>query len=378
MPLFQWFRKLEKRYALSFLGFLLALVFGALAIYTSFFQERKPNLKYEILSNTPVLDIHEQLSKLSIVYAGRDIKESGQSLSVMTIRIINDGQQDILKSHYDENDPVGLAIVNGEIIETPELLYASNSYLQNNLRVMPETSYKIRFSNVILERGEFFILKLLIIQTGASIPPDVGPVGKVAGIKEIEVTRPYKENFKQSFWIHTFGGNWLVQIIRIIAYTILSILALLSLIGLSSIAEKVKRRLLVKKFKKEFRVTPSVSNNLLFDRYIRKGEGELYDFESLFLSLFPKEGEENKRVYRMIWPSKENDMVEIGLLNRSDSGLKINNEAQDIFDKFMGFLRMRHRLENLDNRQLRRINDYFSATGEMPKEVQPREILPYN
>jgi hypothetical protein len=44
-------RELDKLFAWSFAGFLLAIIFGAISIYLGFFQERKPNLKFDVISN---------------------------------------------------------------------------------------------------------------------------------------------------------------------------------------------------------------------------------------------------------------------------------------------------------------------------------------
>jgi hypothetical protein len=135
MSIFNSIRTLDNKFAWSFVGVLLALVFGGIGVYAGFFYERKPDVTFEVISNTPVFDVRENVSKLEVLFAGNNIKQSGQALRVITLRVINNGQQDILKTFYDENDPLGFSVVSGSLVEPPQLLYASNDYLARNLKL---------------------------------------------------------------------------------------------------------------------------------------------------------------------------------------------------------------------------------------------------
>lgn len=46
--------RLDKKYAWSLLGFVLAVIFGALSIYTEFIRDRRPQLRFEIISEENV------------------------------------------------------------------------------------------------------------------------------------------------------------------------------------------------------------------------------------------------------------------------------------------------------------------------------------
>jgi hypothetical protein len=72
----------DKKYAWSLLGFALAVVFGAVLIYTEFIRERRPELRFERVSNTSVLDVRERLGNLEILYDGEDIQKAQKSLRV--------------------------------------------------------------------------------------------------------------------------------------------------------------------------------------------------------------------------------------------------------------------------------------------------------
>ncbi len=87
---------LDKRYAWSLLGFVLAILFGALTVYTEFLRDRRPELRFEVLSDASVLDVREKLGNLEILYDGVDIQKAKKSLRVIVVRIINLGPDDIL------------------------------------------------------------------------------------------------------------------------------------------------------------------------------------------------------------------------------------------------------------------------------------------
>lgn len=134
MQIITTLQNIEHKFSWSFIGFLLAIIFGLLTIYIGFLKESRPNLRFEILSNTSVLDVKEELTNLEIIYDGIDINKLNQSIRLIVFRVINVGQDDILKGYYDENDLFGFSIKNGKIIKT-EILNASNDYLDRSVHI---------------------------------------------------------------------------------------------------------------------------------------------------------------------------------------------------------------------------------------------------
>ena len=188
MGLFSKFRELETKYALTFVGCVLALVFGIPTIYTTFFQKTKPGLRFEVLSSANVFDINEDVGKLDVLFNGINLREKQQTLALATVKISNDGVAPILKSAYDENAPVGVEVSGGEIAKA-ELLRASNSYLATNLNFRSISTSVAVFSPVIIEPGDAFWVKVLVLHKEKTAI-DVKATGKVAGIKEIAVVGP--------------------------------------------------------------------------------------------------------------------------------------------------------------------------------------------
>jgi hypothetical protein len=103
----------DKKYAWSLLGFALAVVFGAVLIYTEFIRERRPELRFERVSNTSVLDVRERLGNLEILYDGEDIQKAQKSLRVAVLRIVNDGSEDIHKNDFDDKAPLRFSVSDG-------------------------------------------------------------------------------------------------------------------------------------------------------------------------------------------------------------------------------------------------------------------------
>ena len=125
---------IDKKFAWSFLGFLLAAVFGLLSIYTEFWKEEKPKLEFEIVSNTPVLSVRERIDDLEVLYKSQDIAKTGKSLSVVIVRAINNGSTSILKSAYDNDFPIGVKVESGSLIRA-DISTASSLYLTRGIEI---------------------------------------------------------------------------------------------------------------------------------------------------------------------------------------------------------------------------------------------------
>ena len=108
-------RNLDQKYPSSFLGLvvgiialMVGIIIGFLGIYLTLFYEKKPEILFDVISNYRVYDIRENIGSLQISFEGENIKEKGLTLSLITIRIANTSRVDILKTFFDEKDPLGL------------------------------------------------------------------------------------------------------------------------------------------------------------------------------------------------------------------------------------------------------------------------------
>ena len=357
MKLGKWLGELNKKVAWSFIGVIFALVFGILSVYSIFFQEKRTSLGFDVLSNTSVLDVREEIGKLEILYDGNDISKKDQSLRVITFRVINNGDKDILKGFYDDNAPLGFKVTNGEIIKF-EILDSSNEYLEENLNLKFVRDSEIEFSSVIIEVNEYFTVKVLVLHEKINLP-DIIPKGKVAGVKRINVKELYKEQEGEPFFKRSLGGGFFVQVIRILVYFggLIFFLILIIYLGdsISENFQRWKRRKVVNDFKNETIITLNNEDVELLRWYIdqdieilgelvllfRKKSIKDYVFDNL------KEGtaiaEEQMLSSDALIPYHflAKRALEAGFIKKSSDGYKIDQHIQDTLREFLRFLKNR-------------------------------------
>lgn len=257
----------------------IGLVGASLTIYAFFFQERKIDLQYEIIANSNVLDIRAEVTKLDILYDGSSLKQRNQNLRIVNLRIINTGTEHILNTFYDDNDPLGFKLVDGEIIENPEVVDASNEYLKNNLAVTLDSTNLVRFSKVIIESREFFVLKLLILHK-YEVNPGIIPVGKIAGVGRIALVNKIEVTETRSFWEEVFQGSLWAQIAKTFFYPLIALAVMITIgllgslgAGIAMLIDKLRRKRLVKEFISTagFRLTRM--DEVILQRYKKDGAG---------------------------------------------------------------------------------------------------------
>lgn len=256
----------EKKFAWSFLGFILAAIFGGIALYTEFLRKDNPVITYEILSNTKILDVKEDVTGLSISYSGEDIRKARKTLSVLLIKIGNEGRSPILKSYYDNNSPLGLSINQGEVIKA-EITAGTTDYLRQNASISIRGSSSVEFNQIIIEPNESLTAKLLVLNP-EQYSPTIVPKGKIAGVKQFLLIDRTSDQTKETFWMKVISGSLWVQASRTVIYTIVFFILIAIIIAPTVyISEKkagLKRSRVIRQFKS---VADSVSNELNTDVY---------------------------------------------------------------------------------------------------------------
>jgi len=274
VSIFQSIRGMDQRFSWSFLGFMLAVILGSVSVYIEFFKDNKPDLNYIITANTSVLDIREKLGSLDVLYHGESLSKNKKDLRLITFEVINQGDTAILSNFYDSNDPVGFTIIDGNIADEPTLIEASNKYLENKLVVTKKSDNSVLFSNVILEPGEFFKIKILLLHDVSKIPA-IESFGKIAGVNKIDVLMNFASGNKRSFIEETFGGGIYPNITRFITFGILFILSVVLLIVISEkidgIKDKRRKNKLIQIFKEYDTDKISEKDNFFLDYYLSRG-----------------------------------------------------------------------------------------------------------
>ncbi len=393
MTLLGYIRYLDRKFAWSFLGVLLALLFGGITIQREFFFDSGPRLRYDILTSTPVLDVRENVSKLSILLDGIDIRQQKKSLRVITVRIMNDSQKDILKGHYDDAEPLGLRISTGRVIKS-DLVIGSNPYLERQLVPRQYDDTTLVFPSVILEAQEYFVVKLLVLHDEGK-QPDITPIGKIAGIRTIPVTDAYKKEASPPFLGQTFAGGVLVQVLRLLAYSVGMFFVLAVIIAPTSflggkMSERKKRKI-VEEFKQTASLELRDKNEFFFRTYV-KGQGflllsmlSLISNPKALESSFARHEEHVKREthlvdarpplehYEMnqeedIWfPWRMTEFLMSGLIKKTDEGLEVDEHVKGILEEFVAFLKKK---DLLSERDIFRVahREFADANGTLHSE----------
>jgi len=327
MPLLQHLKELDRRYAWSLIGTVLAVFGLSLAVYSQFIDDKRPELQFDILTNASVLDVKEQLSNLSVMFDGVDIRKQGKSLSVITARISNPSSKDILKGHYDDLAPLGLNISSGKVIRA-ELIDASNDYLKENFKVEVKGSQEVTFPSVILEAGESLSIKLLVLHKKEEIP-SLLVFGKIAGIRNIPVRDVYQDAGDVPFYIEAFWGSFFVQAARTVGYFFGALFIIVAIaiptILISEFWDTRKREKAIKEFKAITDITLNDSDEFIFSRYVGLGEISVLNMLSLI-----EDNEALSAAYNIYLEHKDIPNEKLMDLSRDDN-IPIGSLPDDFF-----------------------------------------------
>lgn len=249
-------KKIERSLPWSFLGFLVAVVFGLFGIYSVFFYSKAPDLRAEIISSSPVLSIRENVQNLDILFEGQNIRQSHQLLTLISLKLVNRGNMAVKPGDFDPRDLPTILVKNGNIVKS-DILETSDEYLAKVFSETTISSDHIVFTPFILEPGNFISIKLLVLHSD-SVQPKIEMKGKIANIAVIPVVLSTELQSPTEVSL-AFSGDNQVHFIRFMSYglgTFMVIIALLVLFAL--IKGKVERnrlnkgKLIVEERVKEF------------------------------------------------------------------------------------------------------------------------------
>ncbi len=285
MKLWKKIKNLDNKFSWSFWSFIIGILGLGSAIYTTFIYKENPSIKFEILTNTSVLDLKENLSKLDIIYSGEKIRNFDQELRITTIKIINTGNVHILKESFDENDIWGFEISNSKIIEKPQIINSSSDYITKNLTIRTDTLNKVFLSSIMFDRKDFFVIKILSI-TEIESTSSIQTFGKVAGIKTFDIVDTSQDSVKDvGFFKKLLHGNFLIHFSRFWFYlfviAISATIIFTPIIRISTFIDTKKKRKTIDKFRKNAKVEFDESSEIIFDIYLDRGESTLARIQEL-------------------------------------------------------------------------------------------------
>ena len=219
----------------------LSIAMVGLLIGLSTLQGPEAEVTLETISETNILDVRRNLQDLSIVFRGQNVEEQNLNLRILTIEIANTGTIDILPVHYDVEDDWGIKFNAGEVVEA-RLVDTNSDYLRSKIVPQLLGTDTVAFPKVIFEKGDSFALEVLLLHLKKE-SPIVSPIGKIAGIKEINVSKRPLDSQEASLFARLFPGSALVQVTRTIIYFIGSLIAILAAILVTYLVTESFKRL---------------------------------------------------------------------------------------------------------------------------------------
>jgi len=326
-----------------------------LGIYGTFFYDRKPDVTFEIVANASVIDVRETLGKLTITYDGTNLQATNQHLHLLTLRITNNSSVDILKSFFDDADPLGFRVSVGKILEQPT--FVAHESMRNSLRVSLRDVQTVVLAPLILNAGDVFEIKTLLLVPGNQIP-SVSPIGRIAGVKEIRVSEMFRDSRKQGYLAEAFGGDAWVQAGRLGGYLFAGIFLIIASIAaialpaavITEAVQKRARRRSVERFrsaadrrltlKEEYLAKLYVEGSPSFNvfRSILWPEG---GFAGLRRTIATQESSDGKEVNRFVefdFEDEYQDLEAAGLIIRDGPQVTISADFADAAKEFLNFV----------------------------------------
>jgi hypothetical protein len=167
----------------QFIGAVLALVIIIITIIFSSKQRKKKKLAYNIITNTPVLSINEELNtNLEVLFNKSPVK----NLQLLIIKLLNTGNTEICKEDFEEpisvNFSENMELLSIEFInKTPSNLDPHGQYSKKRFSINP----------MLLNSGDSLTIKFLI-NNYKKLPKIEG---RIKGVKSIEKQKPTYQFF---------------------------------------------------------------------------------------------------------------------------------------------------------------------------------------
>ena len=291
----------------------LTVIFAATTIYLGVAKNR-PNLIFDVITQTNALDVNEEVTGLRVLIRDTDIFAKSLNLKASTIRVSNTGSADLLPERFDDNYPLGISISTGKIVDA-RIIKTSSPYLDNKVSLTIIEGDKISFSKFYFPKDEYFILKLFILHQNA-VEPNLRVIGNIAGLNDIPLVTSYDDATQENLFSVIIQGGFLVNVLRALMFYGIFVLFILSVVFLIAIpAEKIKSGLRKRRRKR------------LADRYVEI-VGKPVDNYAFILADFIDTGYYNALIYKVIL---ENDLFlrKIGYL------MKVSDEVEAIDDIFL-------------------------------------------
>jgi hypothetical protein len=171
-----------------FLGVFVSVVVGGLFYILSI---KSPEISYNITSNEKLIEINQPIKGLEIKYYDKSLGSMDKTVSLISFEVQNSGNSTINKSDFLSELPLGFKVINGQVIDQPNMQYFDKKYLAETVKLKLSEPNTYLFNKFTIDKGDSFKIKLLILHK-ISLKPKIEAIGKISGQNEVildKVTR---------------------------------------------------------------------------------------------------------------------------------------------------------------------------------------------
>lgn len=248
---------------------LLSLVTGTLFMFGGVWIATNPSLTFLLKASQSIVDINHDSPRLKVEFDGKDIRETGQEVRLVTLEMQNDGDQPIRTVDFSRSKPLRVVAVNGTLLEPPKIMPAEYE--------MIATESDFTFVPFVMNPGEAARIQMQMIQQGDVPPVSFRVEGKIAGFPT-----PTIVNDAPIAYDEVTLGDWIWRI----GLVLIAVFVLHTATLIWRIVRTIVR------FKGEFwKYAPLARSKLLFyliDVFIEQVGSEMSDEAKEWFSVFRK------------------------------------------------------------------------------------------
>lgn len=282
MPLLDTIRRLDSGLTRSFA---VTLILTIASFILGQLYDKKPNLRYQIISQSPVYDLRENVTTLDIIFDGKSIRQQQQTLSLITLKVENAGNAGISKQvSFDESSLPGFKVADAKIVKA-DIISSGSDYISGNFQLTQKTENEFTFGPCIIDEADFVIIKILALH-GESLVPKLSSFGKIAGSARIDVIDEPSDVGNDGFLLATYSGGLAIQGLRLVSYALLFLVILIAAItAFIWFRDKFstwKRRKHVAVYKRTLASKPKPQQEAIIELYLKSDVEAVVSLNELF------------------------------------------------------------------------------------------------
>lgn len=179
----------------QFITVVIAIIAIIVSIILYLIQRRRKALSWEIISNTPLLSIDEEIKgDLQILFAGKPV----QDIQLIILKIINSGNIPIKYTEYER--PIYLKLGENAQILSAKVTEKNPSNLETSVKINKEGT-RAELEPTLMNEGDSFTIKMLVNQFDGQIIVD----DRVEGVKVKEIQKTTASKFQFTLSVDYFG-----------------------------------------------------------------------------------------------------------------------------------------------------------------------------